>query len=97
MADTVQIAGGPKARIPNLPDRGLGYCTDTTELYIGTPSGNQRVNAPELAQEVAQLRENLGAALGAVQALEGGLAALQGAVDALTARVAALENGGTGK
>lgn len=49
MPDNVQIYGGPSSRMPRLSDRSPGYCTDTAELYIGTPSGNRRVGSEAAA------------------------------------------------
>ena len=43
MADTIQLRGGTKEKMPNLADREPGYCRDEEALYIGTPDGNVKL------------------------------------------------------
>lgn len=40
MAVTIKIRRGPKASLPPLEPGEPGFCTDTGEFYIGSPSGN---------------------------------------------------------
>lgn len=45
MANKIQVRRGLKAALPTLSVGEFGLCTDAKELYIGTASGNIRVDA----------------------------------------------------
>lgn len=90
--DSLQIRGGPKAGLPRLAERALGYCTDARELHIGTPEGNVLLAAARTLQAVERLRADTDASTERIQAAEGALETLQGALEALRGTVGGLES-----
>ena len=44
MSNNIKIKRGLKAGLPNLEVGELGLATDTNEVFIGTPTGNELVN-----------------------------------------------------
>ena len=40
MAGSLKLFGGMYENMPRLPQRAVGFCTDTNELYVGGESGN---------------------------------------------------------
>lgn len=54
MADTIQFRRGAAAEIPRLADGEPGWCRDTKELYIGSPSGNVKAMDASLIATVEQ-------------------------------------------
>ena len=54
MADTIQFRRGAAAEIPRLADGEPGWCRDTKELYIGTPTGNVKAVDAALIATVEQ-------------------------------------------
>lgn len=54
MADTIQFKRGAASSIPKLADGEPGWCRDSKELYIGTPSGNEKIADAALIATVNQ-------------------------------------------
>ena len=54
MADTIQFKRGAAANIPKLADGEPGWCRDTKELFIGTPTGNEKIADASLIATVEQ-------------------------------------------
>ncbi len=79
MKGSIRLYGGVKARMPALPERMPGWCTDTRELYMGTGGGNVLI-ARELpaAEAVAPLSAQADTAA-VIAAFNGLLAALKAA------------------
>lgn len=44
MSNNIKIKRGLKAGLPNLKVGEFGLATDTNEVFIGTPTGNELVN-----------------------------------------------------
>ena len=55
MADTIQQYRGSKIKLPTLLAGQFGYCTDSTELYIGSISGNVLVGSGKWAETISSL------------------------------------------
>ena len=43
MADSIQFKRGKRKTLPKLPDGTPGWCGDTGELFVGSPTGNRKV------------------------------------------------------
>ena len=52
----IKIRRGTEAQLPTLDVGELGFCTDTSKLYIGTPAGNQLLVA---AQSVGDMLKSI--------------------------------------
>lgn len=95
MADSLQIRGGRKEKMPNLMIRELVYCTDEQALYIGTAEGNVKLCSAVLERIVATHNANI---VSLTQRLEDKLTAskvtaqAQVASDASTAAIATAFN-----
>ena len=61
MADSIQFKRGKKETLPQLPDGTPGWCSDTGELFVGSPAGNRKVGG-DIQEELNRLK-------GAVSAL----------------------------
>lgn len=101
MADTIQLRAGNKASMPVLLDREIAYVRDEKALYVGTPTGNEKMGAA-LENAVASLESAMNTAIetfdgeldiifGKTTALEGRATSLEGRATALEGRAAALE------
>lgn len=105
MADTIQLRAGNKNSMPVLLDREIAYVRDEKALYVGTPTGNEKIGAA-LENAVASLESAMNTAietfdgemdivLGKTTALEGRATSLEGRANALEGRAAALEGRAT--
>lgn len=101
MADTIQLRAGNKSGMPTLSDREIAYVRDEKALYVGTPTGNEKIGAA-LENAVASLESAMNTAIGTMSGqmdviasrtgtLETETAALEGRTTALEGRAAALE------
>lgn len=69
MAGSIRLYGGERDKMPALPERAPGYCTDTSELYIGAEGGNLLIASAaaasgrfealelEMAESIAEIAE----------------------------------------
>ena len=59
MADTIQLRRGAAAKLPRLADGEPGWCRDTKQLFIGTPTGNEKIADVELIATIQQNSETI--------------------------------------
>lgn len=59
MADTIQFKRGAADTIPKLADGEPGWCKDKKQLYIGTPTGNEKIADVALIATVEQHSETI--------------------------------------
>ena len=59
MADRQQQYRGKKAKLPELLEGELGFCTDTKELYIGSANGNVLIGSGAFAEAINNLNTEL--------------------------------------
>lgn len=72
MADTIQFKRGAAAGMPKLADGEPGWCRDTKQLFIGTPTGNEKIadvaliaTVEQHGQAISELNEELDGKLSA--------------------------------
>jgi hypothetical protein len=59
MADKIQIRRGNESRLPQLDNGELGLASDTKDVYIGTPTGNQLVGGKKVQDQFDSVNEQL--------------------------------------
>ena len=59
MADKIQIRAGNKSGMPTLTDRELAYVRNEKALYVGTPTGNQKLCSGETEGKVSALEQTV--------------------------------------
>lgn len=95
MADTIQLRAGNKASMPVLLDREIAYVRDEKALYVGTPTGNEKMGA-DLENAVASLESAMNTAIetfdGEMDIILGKTTALEGRATSLEGRATALES-----
>lgn len=54
MGETIQVRRGPQSRLPELANGEIALTTDTKDVYIGTPTGNELIGGKSITSTLAE-------------------------------------------
>lgn len=55
MGETIQVRRGPHSRLPELANGEIALTTDTKDIYIGTPEGNELIGGQTITSSLAEM------------------------------------------